>query len=109
MDCESLRAMAPGPTSQYKKTFFIFSANLSITILGLTNTGIFELELAVLEQLPMWRRVCCEIHVFFFLLFYFYFFLLQKCYFCSEVFVQKYTVFSNISEIITDSVLLSGC
>lgn len=39
-----------------------FSASLSNAILDLTSTGIFELELAVLEQLPMWSRVCCEIH-----------------------------------------------
>lgn len=46
----SLEAMALGPTSQYKKMFLTFSsANLSIIILGLTSTGIFELELAVLE------------------------------------------------------------
>lgn len=48
-ECESLGTMALGPTSQYKKTFFTFSANLSVAILGLTSTGIFELELAVLE------------------------------------------------------------
>lgn len=79
--------MALGPTSQYKKTFLIFfSANLSIAILDLTSTGIFELELAVLEQLPMWRRVCCEIHgILFFSFVFSYFFPLRKCYFCSEV------------------------
>lgn len=55
--------MTLGPASQFKKTFFIFfSASLSIAILDLTSTAIFELELAILEQLPMRRRVCCEIH-----------------------------------------------
>lgn len=86
--------MALGPTSQFKKTFLIFfSANLSIAILDLTSTGIFELELAILEQLPMWRRVCCEIHgiLFFFLLF----FSTSFCY-RSVTFVQKYAVFQIV-------------
>lgn len=62
-----VRAMALGPTSRYKKTLSFlafFPADFSIAFLGLSNTEIFELELAVLEWLPMWRRVYCEIYVF---------------------------------------------
>lgn len=82
--------MALGPTSQHKKIFLIFfSANISIAILGLTNTGIFELELAVLEQLPMWRRVFCEIHAITF------FFFPTSFHYRTFTLVQKYSVFPN--------------
>lgn len=103
-----VRAMALGPTSQYKKTLSFlafFPADFSIAFLGLSNTGIFELELAVLEWLPMWRRVCCEIYVFGF----FFSFLLSTFHYRLITFLRS-THYSQI-EFVTISeyfVLLSG-
>lgn len=77
-----------GPTSQYKKTSSFlasFPVNFSVAFLGLTDTGIFELELAILEWLPTWSRVYCEIDVIFFFSHSFYFFPLQNYYFSLEV------------------------
>lgn len=68
-----IRTVTSGPTSWYKKTLSFlasFPIDFSITFLGLTSTGIFELELAVLEWLPTWRRICCVIYVIFFLSFF---------------------------------------
>ena len=102
-----IRAIALGHASQYKKIFSFlasFTANFSIAFLGRTNTGIFELELAVLEWLPMWRRVCCEIHgIFFFHSF--YFFPLQNYYFALEV----HSIPRENLLLCLNTVLLSGC